>query len=96
MDYKSIGLLIILGVMLLVSIVVIFVELFNGKMKTFIMEKIAEAEKMFPKDVEDYQSKRRNYVIEAFKEKYKIMAIFVNAKKFIELICKLFVPKGGK
>ena len=93
MDYKLLITTIVLGVILLATVVFLCIELFNGNMKNFVMEKIAEAEKMFPKDVEDYQEKRRNYVIEAFKEKYKIMAFCLNVQKFIELICKLFKPK---
>ena len=93
MNYKLLITTIVLGVILLATVVFLCIELFNGNMKKFVMEKIAEAEKMFPKDVEDYQEKRRNYVIEAFKEKYKIMAFCLNVQKFIELICKLFKPK---
>ena len=93
MDYKLLITTIVLGVILLATVVFLCIELFNGNMKKFVMEKIAEAEKMFTKDVEDYQEKRRNYVIEAFKEKYKIMSFCLNVQKFIELICKLFKPK---
>ena len=93
MDYKLLIITIVLGVILLATVVFLCIELFNGNMKKFVIEKIAEAEKMFSKDVEDYQEKRRNYVIEAFKEKYKIMAFCLNVQKFIELICKLFKPK---
>lgn len=93
MDYKLLITTIVLGVILLATVVFLCIELFNGNMKNFVMEKIAEAEKMFPKDVEDYQEKRRNYVIETFKEKYKIMSFCLNVQKFIELICKLFKPK---
>ena len=94
MDYKLLITTIVLGVILLATVVFLCIELFNGNMKKFVMEKIAEAEKMFPKDVEeDYQEKRRNYVVEAFKEKYKIMSFCLNVQKFIELICKLFKPK---
>ena len=93
MDYKSLITTIVLGVILLATVVFLCIELFNGNMKKFVMEKIAEAEKMFPKDVVDYQEKRRNYVIETFKEKYKIMSFCLNVQKFIELICKLFKPK---
>lgn len=93
MDYKSLIITIVLGVILLATVVFLCIELFNGNMKKFVIEKIAEAEKMFPKDVEDYQEKRRNYVIETFKEKYKIMSFCLNVQKFIELICKLFKPK---
>ena len=70
MDYKLLITTIVLGVILLATVVFLCIELFNGNMKKFVMEKIAEAEKMFPKDVVDYQEKRRNYVIETFKEKY--------------------------
>ena len=93
MDYKLLITTIVLGVILLATVVFLCIELFNGNMKNFVMGKIAEAEKMFPKDVEDYQEKRRNYVIETFKEKYKIMSFCLNVQKFIELICKLFKPK---
>lgn len=93
MDYKLLITTIVLGLILLATLVFLCIELFNGNMKKFVMEKIAEAEKMFPKDVEDYQEKRRNYVIKSFKEKYKIMSFCLNVQKFIELICKLFKPK---
>ncbi len=94
MDYKLLISTIVLGVLLLGALVFLCIELFNGNMKKFVMEKIAEAEKLFPKSEADYQEKRRNYVIEAFKEKYKIMSFCLNVKKFIELICKLFKPKA--
>ena len=93
MDYKSLITTIGLGVILLGTLIFLCIELFNGNMKKFVMEKIAEAEKLFPKEVEGYQEKRRNYVIESFKEKYKIMAFCLNVQKFIEIICKLFKPK---
>lgn len=93
MDYKLLISTIVLGVILLATLVFLGIELFNGNMKNFVMEKIAEAEKLFPKDTEDYQERRRHYVIESFKEKYKIMSFCLNVEKFIELICKLFKPK---
>lgn len=93
MDYKLLITTIVLGVILLCTLVFLIIELFNGNMKKFVMEKITEAEKLFPKEIEGYQEKRRNYVIEAFKEKYKIMAFCLNIQKFIELVCKLFKPK---
>ena len=71
MDYKLLITTIVLGVILLATVVFLCIELFNGNMKKFVMEKIAEAEKMFPKDVEDYQEKRRNYVIKLLKKSIK-------------------------
>lgn len=93
MDYKLLISTIVLGVILIGALVFLCIELFNGNMKKFVIEKIAEAEKLFPKEEEGYQEKRRNYVINAFKEKYKIMAFCLNVQKFIELICTLFKPK---
>lgn len=80
--------IIILGVLLLSTLIGLLVSLFNGDMKKFVVEKMAEAEKMFPKGTEDYQNKRRTYVIEAYKEKYKILQFILNVKAFIELVCK--------
>lgn len=93
MDYKLLITTIVLGVILLATVVFLCIELFNGNMKKFVMEKIVEAEKLYPKDEENYQEKRMTYVMEAFKEKYKIMSFCLNVQKFIELICKLFKPK---
>ena len=81
--------LIVLIVVTLALIATVVVAIVRGDMKKFIEEKMAEAEKMFPKDMEDYQAKRRNYVIEAFNEKYKIMTIILNVKKVIEHIIEL-------
>lgn len=93
MEYNLLITTVVLGIILLATLVFLCIELLNGNMKKFVMEKIAEAEKLFPKKIEGYQEKRKNYVIEAFKEKYKIMAFCLNVQKFIELICKLFKPK---
>lgn len=85
---KELVFIIILGVLLLSTVIGLLVSLFNGNMKKFVVEKMAQAEKMFPKGTEDYQNKRRTYVIEAFEEKYKILQFILNVKKFIELVCK--------
>lgn len=76
--------IIILGVLLLGSLVGLLIALFNGSMKKFIVEKMAEADSHA-----DWTSEqKRNFVIETFKEKYKIMEFILNAKKFIELVIK--------
>lgn len=93
MDIKLLISTIVLGVLLLGTLVFLLIELFNGNMKNFVLEKINEAEKMFPNTEADYQQKRREYVIACFKEKYKIMSFALNVEKFIEMICKLFRAK---
>lgn len=84
MDYKALIAIIILGVLLLSSLITLLVALFRGDMKKFITEKIAEADSHSDWTGEQ----KRNFVIEAFKEKYKIMEFLLNAKKFIELVIK--------
>lgn len=84
MDTKALVTIIILGVLLLVSLISLLAALFNGSMKKFIVEKMAEADSH--KDWSAEQ--KRNYVIEAFKEKYKIIEFLCNVKKFIELVIK--------
>lgn len=81
---KEIVLIIILGVLLVCSLVGLLVALFNGSMKQFIVEKMAEADTH-----EDWSGEeKRQYVIEAFKKKYKIAEFLLNCKKFIELVIK--------
>ena len=84
MDVKALVTIIILGVLLLISLVSLLVAFFNGNMKKFIVEKMAEADSH-----EDWTAEqKREYVINAFKEKYKIMEFLCNVKKFIELVIK--------
>jgi len=86
----NIFLYILLGVLLLAAIVVFTIIFFRTGMKDFLVAKIAEAENLFPKDVEDYQKKRLDYVLNAFKEKYKWFAWLLNAIKFITKFCATF------
>lgn len=81
---KELIFIIILGVLLLASLIGLLVALFNGSMKKFVVEKMAEADSH--KDWSAEQ--KRSYVIEAFKSKYKIVEFILNCKKFIELVIK--------
>lgn len=76
--------IIVLGVLLLASLIGLLVALFNGSMKKFVVEKMAEADTHTDWTAEQ----KRNFVIEAFKEKYKIVEFILNCKKFIELVIK--------
>ena len=76
--------IVVLGVLLLASLIGLFAALFNGSMKKFVVEKMAEADTHTDWTAEQ----KRNFVIEAFKEKYKIAEFILNCKKFIELVIK--------
>lgn len=76
--------IIVLGVLLLASLIGLLVALFNGSMKKFVVEKMAEADTHTDWTAEQ----KRNFVIEAFKEKYKLAEFILNCKKFIELVIK--------
>ena len=81
---NEIVLIIVLGILLICSLIGLLIALFNGSMKKFIVEKMAEADTH--KDWSGEQ--KRQYVIDAFKTKYKIAEFILNCKKFIELVIK--------
>lgn len=76
--------LVVLIVVTLALIATIVVAIVRGDMKKFIEEKMAEAEKLRLSGKEKLE-----YVINAVKEKYKIMTIILNVKKVIEHIIEL-------
>lgn len=76
--------LIVLIVVTLALIATIIVAIVRGDMKKFIEEKMAEAETLGLSGKEKLE-----YVINAVKEKYKIMTIILNVKKVIEHIIEL-------
>ena len=79
MSQKEIISLVILGVICLIGIISIITAIVRGDMKKFIEEKMAEAEKL------SMDGKQKlEYVINAVKEKYKILELVLNVKKFIE------------
>lgn len=84
MSQKEIISLVILGVICLIGIISIITAIVRGDMKKFIEEKMAEAEKL------SMDGKQKlEYVINAVKEKYKILELVLNVKKFIEHIIEL-------
>ena len=62
----------------------IIVAIIRGDMKKFIEEKMVEAEKL-----ELSGEKKLAYVLQAVKEKYKVVEVLLNCKKFIEHIITL-------
>ena len=79
-----------LGVVALSGIVAIVIAIVRGDMKRFIVEKMEEAEEKFkdlPKPQKSIQ--KLQYVLQAVKEKYKIVECIMNVKKFVEYIINI-------
>ena len=84
MQIGTIVSLVTLGVVTLGGIVTIIVAIIRGDMKKFIEEKMIEAEKL-----EMTGREKLAYVLEAVKEKYKLMEVVMNVRKFIEHIIEI-------
>ncbi len=84
MQIEAIVSLVILGVVALGGVATIIVAIVRGDMKKFIVEKMEEAEKLHLDG-----KKKLEYVLQAVKEKYKILEVILNVKKFIEEIISI-------
>ena len=84
MSIETIITLVVLGVTALGGIIGLIVALVRGDMKKFIVEKMEEAEASGKTGKEKLM-----FVLEAVKEKYKIMQIVMDVKKFVEYIISI-------
>ena len=84
MQIETIISLAVLGVVVLSSVITLVVALVRGDMKKFIVEKMEEAETL-----ELSGDKKLNYVVQAVKEKYKVVELVLNVKKFIEYVIQI-------
>ena len=84
MDVQVLVPVIILGVAVASGIITIVVAIIRGDMKKFIEGKMIEAEKL-----ELSGEKKLEYVLQSVKEKYKVLELILNVKKFIEHIIAL-------
>ena len=84
MQIETIISLIVLGVLIIGGLATIIIALVRGEMKKFIEEKMIEAEAKTLSGKEKYA-----YVLRAVKEKYKLVDLFLNVKKFVEHIIEL-------
>lgn len=84
MELQTLIPVILLGIVVLGGLFSIIVAVVRGDMKKFIEEKMVEAEKL-----ELTGEKKLAYVLQAVKEKYKVVELFLNCKKFIEHIIDL-------
>lgn len=82
--------IIVLAVVIVALLILLAVLFFRTGMKDDLNAFIAEAEKLFPKDTPDYQNKRLQYVLDAFKSKYKWFAWLLNAVKYIAKFCATY------
>ena len=84
MEIQTLVPIIVLGVVVLGGILSIVVAIVRGDMKKFIEEKMIEAE-----NLKLSGEKKLAYVLNAVKEKYKVMELVLNVRKFIEHIIDL-------
>lgn len=84
MQLETLIMLIVLLVACLSGIIAIIVAIARGDLKKFIEAKMIEAEKQQLSGEE-----KLKYVLEAVNEKYKVVELFLNVKKFIEHIIDL-------
>lgn len=84
MQIETIISLVVLGVVILASLITIIVAIVRGDMKKFIIAKMEEAEKM-----ELSGAEKLKYVLNAVKEKYKVLELILNVKKFVEQIISI-------
>ena len=84
MQVETIISLVVAGVILLGGIIALVIAIVRGDMKKFIVEKMEEAEKL-----ELSGEQKLKYVIQAVNEKYKILRLILNIKKYIEYIISI-------
>lgn len=79
-----------LGSVVACGIIAIVYALIRGEIKKFVIEKMEEAEHIyrdFPKP--DKSIKKLEFVIKAVNEKYGLVKLFLNIKKFVEKIIEI-------
>ena len=84
MELQTLIPVVLLGITVLGGIFGIIVAVVRGDMKKFIEQKMVEAEESGKSGGE-----KLAYVINAVKDKYKVMELFLNVKKFIEHVIEL-------
>lgn len=94
MSVSEIVELVTLGVTALGLIVTLFASISRGKLKEFVIAKMEEAEKIGGSGKE-----KLAYVLECVKKEYKLVALVMNVKEFVEKVIdasKKINCKGGK
>lgn len=97
MTNREIILFVLLGLIIIAGIVGIVIAIARGDMQKFIKEKMAEAEKLYKDLPKPEKSKAKlKYVLDAVNEKYKILKLLMNIKKFIEKAVEFHNSMNGK
>lgn len=84
MSIETLITLIVLGSAILVSLITIVAAIIRGDMKKYIIAQMEEAEKSGLSGKEKLQ-----FVIDRVKEKYKVLELILNVKKFVEEIISI-------
>ena len=84
MQLETIITLATLGVVAISGIVALVVSIVRGDMKKFIVEQMKIAEKSGMTG-----AKKLEYVLNRVKEKYKIVELVLNVKKFVEYVISI-------
>lgn len=90
MELKEIIYLILLGLVILSGVVGIIYAIVRGEVKKFVVEKMQEAENRYKDLPKPAKSKAKlEYVIKCVSDKYKLVDLFLNVKKFVEKIIEV-------
>lgn len=90
MELKDIIYLIVLGGVILVGIAVIVYAIIRGKLQKYIVKTMEEAENLYKDLPKPAKSKAKfEYVIKCVSDKYKLVDLFLNVKKFVEKIIEI-------
>lgn len=73
--------LIVACIAVISTVVTIITSIRSGSLKQFILEKMEEAEHL-----ELTGALKLDYVIQAVKDKYKLLALIINIKKIVEIL----------
>lgn len=90
MELKEIIYLILLGLVILCGVIGIIYAIVRGEVKKFVIETMQEAENLYKDLPKPAKSKTKlEYVIKCVSDKYKLVDLFLNVKKFVEKIIEI-------
>lgn len=90
MELKEIIYLILLGLVVLCGVMGIIYAIVRGEVKKFVIETMQEAENLYKDLPKPAKSKAKlEYVIKCVSDKYKLVDLFLNVKKFVEKIIEI-------
>lgn len=90
MEFKDIIYLIVLGSIILIGLATIIYSLIRGEIKKYVIECMKQADFIY-KDLPKPEKsiKKLEYVVKYVSEKYGIVKLFLNIRKFVEKIIEI-------